>query len=200
MLWGGAAAVPFMGPGGWMLLGTLLGGIGWWLLPRGRRGPRAAAARAVEGDTRRPGRDVADARVDRLTQRLARLERREAQRRWGRRALLAAIFVPFAAWAAQVTMPHVFVNGTPADATEVNANFDTLVAESNDQDLRLQSIEGTTSTSLSGCVWTGYVNNYNATFTYTCPANAVLAGVGSIHDNGNEDRRFRFLCCNIVQD
>jgi hypothetical protein len=40
----------------------------------------------------------------------------------------------------------------------------------------------------------GYVNNYDGTFTYTCPHNKVMVGLFSHHHNGNEDRRWRFWC------
>jgi hypothetical protein len=42
-------------------------------------------------------------------------------------------------YASQITIPHVFVNGTVADAYEVNENFSALVTESNAQDLRIGS-------------------------------------------------------------
>jgi hypothetical protein len=38
-------------------------------------------------------------------------------------------------------VPYFFVNGTTADATEVNANFTTLVNESNAQDGRIGVLE-----------------------------------------------------------
>ncbi|MBW2422122.1 MAG: hypothetical protein JRH19_26560 [Deltaproteobacteria bacterium] len=39
---------------------------------------------------------------------------------------IAIVSMPLAVWAAGVTLPHVFNNGTIADANEVNANFDAL--------------------------------------------------------------------------
>ncbi|KAM3913882.1 hemagglutinin/amebocyte aggregation factor-like [Leptodactylus fuscus] len=45
------------------------------------------------------------------------------------------------------------------------------------------------------CSWTGYVNDFDQEFTYTCPFGTVLSGMDSYHDNGREDRRWRFLCC-----
>jgi hypothetical protein len=51
------------------------------------------------------------------------------------------------------------------------------------------------------CGWypnaTGYVNNFDAAFTFSCPSKYYLAGVHSYHDNGTEDRRFRFYCCRL---
>lgn len=42
--------------------------------------------------------------------------------------LVVGAVLPLATFAA-VSLPHVFVNGTVADATEVNANFQTLLAQ-----------------------------------------------------------------------
>jgi hypothetical protein len=54
-------------------------------------------------------------------------------------ALLVAL--PLVAYAANISTPYTFVNGTVADAVEVNANFATLVAESNAQDERVTALE-----------------------------------------------------------
>jgi len=45
------------------------------------------------------------------------------------------------AHATTISMPYTFSNGTVADATEVNANFSTLVSESNAQNVRLTNVE-----------------------------------------------------------
>lgn len=58
--------------------------------------------------------------------------------------LFVALVVPLAGYATTISMPYVFSNGTVADATQVNANFDELVMESNSQDLRLSTVEGLT--------------------------------------------------------
>ena len=44
--------------------------------------------------------------------------------------------------AEQIAIPHQFASGTPALASEVNANFDVLVQESNAQDERIAAISG----------------------------------------------------------
>jgi hypothetical protein len=66
-----------------------------------------------------------------------------AKRRGARASLvvLALLVVPLVAVAASITVPNAFVNGTPADADDVNENFDTLVLESNDQDGRIGTLE-----------------------------------------------------------
>ncbi len=47
----------------------------------------------------------------------------------------------------------------------------------------------------SGCFWSGYVNSFDWPVSFMCPANYYLAGTSSYHDNGREDRRFKFYCC-----
>lgn len=42
--------------------------------------------------------------------------------------------------------------------------------------------------------WSGYVNNYDQAFNYSCPEGKFLVGMYSQHDNGTEDRRFNFAC------
>lgn len=55
--------------------------------------------------------------------------------------LIASTSLAAPVLAAQLVVPNVFVNGTVADADDVNLNFSTLVDESNDQDLRLNTLE-----------------------------------------------------------
>ncbi|XP_056009464.1 uncharacterized protein LOC125680077 [Ostrea edulis] len=45
------------------------------------------------------------------------------------------------------------------------------------------------------CFWSGYVNNFDKPVAFQCPNGGILDGVSSFHDNGAEDRRFRFYCC-----
>jgi hypothetical protein len=58
-----------------------------------------------------------------------------------RTLVCALLLLPAAAYAATISIPHVFVNGTVADADHVNENFSTLATESNDQDSRLAALE-----------------------------------------------------------
>jgi hypothetical protein len=62
---------------------------------------------------------------------------------------VALLAVPLAAYAATISVPNTFVNGTIADADDVNVNSETLVDESNDQDLRIGSLESTALTSVA---------------------------------------------------
>jgi hypothetical protein len=48
----------------------------------------------------------------------------------------------------------------------------------------------------SNCFWTGFVNDWDAVMNYVCPDNRFMAGMYSEHNNGREDRRFQFYCCN----
>jgi len=45
-----------------------------------------------------------------------------------------------------------------------------------------------------GRVLSGWVNNWDAYFAYTCPTNKAIVGMYSYHDNRKEDRRWRFYC------
>jgi len=42
--------------------------------------------------------------------------------------------------------------------------------------------------------WSGWLNNWDQYFAYTCPNNYVVTGMISYHHNGAEDRRFRIQC------
>ncbi|KAL2089479.1 hypothetical protein ACEWY4_014167 [Coilia grayii] len=43
--------------------------------------------------------------------------------------------------------------------------------------------------SYTDCSQTNWVNHFDEAFTYTCPKNFVIAGIGSVHSNNHEDRR-----------
>ncbi|XP_041913085.1 dermatopontin-like [Alosa sapidissima] len=53
-----------------------------------------------------------------------------------------------------------------------------------------------TFNSYPRCQESGWVNNFDAPFSYTCPSNYAMTGMISYHDNRYEDRRFSFRCCN----
>merc|ERR1712178_288327 len=44
---------------------------------------------------------------------------------------------------------------------------------------------------------TGWVNNMDGRFDYTCATNYAIVGFYSYHNNGNEDRRWRFYCASF---
>ncbi|MDA8962189.1 hypothetical protein N9H37_02425 [Congregibacter sp.] len=54
---------------------------------------------------------------------------------------LALVTLTGLAQAGPITLPNTLSNNTPANADEVQANFDELLAESNENDGRLQAIE-----------------------------------------------------------
>jgi len=45
--------------------------------------------------------------------------------------------------------------------------------------------------------WTDWRNSWDGVLSYTCPTNQVLHGIESYHDNGKEDRRWKFQCCRV---
>ena len=47
----------------------------------------------------------------------------------------------------------------------------------------------------TSCYWTGYVNSFDYPMYYQCPSEYIMNGVESYHDNGKEDRRWKFKCC-----
>jgi len=47
---------------------------------------------------------------------------------------------------------------------------------------------------LRSCAWTGY-QGWDAHGTWECPHGGAIAGMDSYHDNGKEDRRYRWYCC-----
>ena len=80
--------------------------------------------------------------------------------------LLALAMAPLAVYAAQVIGLTTFVNGTVADADEVNANFTAAATAVNDNDGRISTLE-----NLLGA---------------TCPAGEFVQGIsaGGILDCG----------------
>ncbi|XP_028678537.1 hemagglutinin/amebocyte aggregation factor-like [Erpetoichthys calabaricus] len=45
------------------------------------------------------------------------------------------------------------------------------------------------------CSWSNYVNWFDEEFYYSCPGNSVMSGMYSYHENKQEDRRWKFYCC-----
>jgi hypothetical protein len=91
-------------------------------------------------------------RIEQLEQTLRRLEgerglgarARSAWRtnKWLRLATATSVLlVPLAAYASTLSVPYTFVNGTPADADEVNANFSAVESAVNDNHARINVLE-----------------------------------------------------------
>ncbi|XP_057309876.1 millepora cytotoxin-1-like [Hydractinia symbiolongicarpus] len=52
---------------------------------------------------------------------------------------------------------------------------------------------------LSRGKWTRFVNRYDKSFRFRCPArNGIITGFGGVHNNHKEDRRFRFKCARFI--
>merc|ERR1719460_2831358 len=62
------------------------------------------------------------------------------------------------------------------------------------EDRRFRPLVTRIGSSPYGRQFTNFVNNMDGTFTYTCPHNKAIVGFYSYHNNGNEDRRWRFYC------
>ncbi|KAK3096501.1 hypothetical protein FSP39_000787, partial [Pinctada imbricata] len=45
------------------------------------------------------------------------------------------------------------------------------------------------------CHETGWANGFDGPLTFQCPNAGVITGIASEHNNYNEDRRFKFQCC-----
>ena len=54
--------------------------------------------------------------------------------------------------------------------------------------------------TVNQCQWTNYLNDWDQSFDYYCPGDKSMVGIESYHNSGREDRRFRFLCCNLQID
>jgi hypothetical protein len=92
----------------------------------------------------------------------ARLRKRPSPTTTAAVLFVAVLAVPLTGGAAQILLPHLFVNGTVADANEVNANFALLETESNDQDDRISNLEG--PDYVSG--WTAISSGGTVTFNH----------------------------------
>jgi len=42
--------------------------------------------------------------------------------------------------------------------------------------------------------WSAWVNDWDKNVDFSCPAGEAIVGMYSVHDNGREDRRFKFKC------
>ncbi|XP_063443349.1 hemagglutinin/amebocyte aggregation factor-like [Mytilus trossulus] len=49
------------------------------------------------------------------------------------------------------------------------------------------------------CHWSSYANDFDQFFSYQCANHGFITGIQSYHDNGHEDRKFKFHCCEIQE-
>ncbi len=85
--------------------------------------------------------EVATLRKQRSPRRGVRLRRAVGHLKLRTVLICVGVVIPTVAYAAVIAVPFTFQNGAVADADQVNANFDTVVGESNAQDGRLQALE-----------------------------------------------------------
>ena len=65
------------------------------------------------------------------------------------------------------------------------------------EDRRWRFYSGVTHLTCDQGGWSGYKNSWDGKLSFSCPDRWVLNGVYSKHDNGKEDRRWKFKCCQL---
>jgi hypothetical protein len=103
-------------------------------------------------------------------------------------ALALVVVVPWVVHAAQIMIPHVFQNGTIADAAQVNENFDSLVVESNDQDGRLSALEdspGVAGYEVRSFSFPSLASPAGVNTQVPCPAGKLAVGGGHEIEGGS---------------
>ncbi len=84
--------------------------------------------------------------------------------------LLVVLAIPLAVAAGTLTVPNTFMNGMVADADQVNANFDAVETQVNDNDSRI-----TTAQSAADAAAAGHTENTNTQLTNAEVAAAAAA-------------------------
>ena len=64
--------------------------------------------------------------------------------------MLVLLAVPVVVVAGTIILPHTFVNGTPADANKMNANFIEVETAVNDNDSRITTAQATADAAVAG--------------------------------------------------
>lgn len=89
--------------------------------------------------------------------------------------------------AAQISIPNIFTAGTTASSSEVNANFETLVVESNDQDQRIAVLESSSAIAKSNeymtCEMIAENHNSEASKWFSTPDIAYAPTADCLHFN-----------------
>lgn len=84
------------------------------------------------------------------------------------------------AWAGQVTIPNSFTAGTPAVATEVNANFNAVETAVDDNDNRITTNSSNISTNATNVSTnTSNIAGKQNRVTGTCPANQSIRTINA---------------------
>ena len=59
---------------------------------------------------------------------------------------------------------------------------------------------GNNNVQLTDCGWYGYYpGNFDDRINMECPNNGVVRSIESYHDNGSEDRKYKFECCRMIE-
>lgn len=90
---------------------------------------------------------------------------------WIPTLVVTLVLLPVVGFASQASLPNVFVNGTVADADQVNANFNALVTAVNDNDTRVTALEARSGTA---------VRHLGATGTPTDNGTALATLLGNL--------------------
>ncbi|MFP8879566.1 MAG: DUF1566 domain-containing protein [Myxococcota bacterium] len=98
--------------------------------------------------------------------------------------MLVLLSIPLVVAAGTLTVPNSFTNGQAADAGQVNANFDAIETEVNDNDGRITTVEGTANAAqvrvTGSCVAGSSIRAIAADGTVTC----------EVDDNSDNDTTY----------
>jgi len=100
--------------------------------------------------------------------------------------IIQVIFITAFAVAANITKPNTFTNGTTADASQVNANFDTAYGQINKNTANISTLATSVANAFTGLstriVTNGYA--YNASNYIGSQISATSCGTGEIITGG----------------
>ena len=100
--------------------------------------------------------------------------------------IIQVIFITAFAVAANITKPNTFTNGTTADASQVNANFDTAYGQINKNTANISTLATSVANAITNfstrTVSSGYP--YYASTPYTSNTSTTTCGTGEIITGG----------------
>lgn len=101
-----------------------------------------------------------------------------------------SLFLGVESWVNDYDKPFTFTCPSHQSINRVVSHHDNGAEDRKFDFQCTKYTEGTES-----CFWSEYANNFDQPVAFQCPNGGVMDGVSSYHDNGAEDRRFRFYCC-----